>query len=226
MIWCRISRRIRGKAGTVGEWRSRRLVREKRSISRLNGDGGVHTFWGTCFELGEKGGKKDRFPTLRVSHTKATAWLLGCRDQIWPPNLLQAHRLVLRSVLRSQSRPFHKVPPAKCVLLLLGKRMSCIEPFWRGFMRRRNYMLTNHKSILACALNRLEFFAWSWSRRRRMMHAWKLGGLKRLSTYYFLPPGYFVEHIGGAPSVGIEECSGEANVMFVELPKYHYGLIR
>ena len=41
--------------------------------SRVNGDDGVKTFWGTCFVCGEQGHKKDRCPTRKESDKKATA---------------------------------------------------------------------------------------------------------------------------------------------------------
>ena len=41
--------------------------------SRVNGDDGVKTFWGTCFVCGEQGRKKDRCTTRKESDKKATA---------------------------------------------------------------------------------------------------------------------------------------------------------
>ena len=40
--------------------------------SRVNGDGGVKTFWGTCFVCGDQGHKEDRCPIRKENDKKAT----------------------------------------------------------------------------------------------------------------------------------------------------------
>ena len=47
--------------------------RRRGSKSRVNGDDGVNTFWGTCFVCGEQAQKKKHHPTRKESYKKATA---------------------------------------------------------------------------------------------------------------------------------------------------------
>ena len=51
----------------------------------MNGDGGVKTFWGTCFTCGEQGHKKNRCPTRKESDKKATAQPQRSSSAIAPP---------------------------------------------------------------------------------------------------------------------------------------------
>ena len=58
--------------------------KRNRSKSRVNGDDGVKTFWGTCFVCEKQGHKKDRCPTRKESYKKVTAQPQGSHSATAP----------------------------------------------------------------------------------------------------------------------------------------------
>lgn len=82
--------------------------------SKVGMNGDAKTVWGTCFECGEQDHKNDRCPSLKRGDKMAM------------------YRLGLGSTLQRQPCQSQKILPAGCVLLLLGKQLCRIGPFWWG----------------------------------------------------------------------------------------------
>ena len=159
-------RRQSKDVGQVGKETAGKINGRK---SRVNGDDGVKTFWGTCFVCGEQGHRR---AAARFTRRVVRRRLRNLRGQVRPSHLQLAFRLELDSVLpRRPHRPFHKVLPAGCALLLPGNRVVChIGPFRWKRKRRKKGMLIKYRGALTCTWNGLKCFVRSWLGRRRTTH--------------------------------------------------------
>ena len=143
------------------------------SKSRVNGDDGVKTFWGTCFVCGEQEHKKGRCPTCKESGKKVTAQPQRLSSDIAPSTGVSTGARLRDPSAASSSVPQGSASRTRSAVA--RKRTVSYRTVSVEAQEKKERHADQVQGRLDMCLERIECFVRSWLGRRQTTHMRRTG---------------------------------------------------